>query len=109
MNLSAYILRILNEKRDELYTHPVLCCLPNKGTLTTTRTRVSLNWMTSRPDQIIELGKFDDERVPVILVERSFFEIVLDERRFEWHVCLFLNEVLVPRAKNTLSTYVVFL
>lgn len=63
--------------------YPVFGGLPDKGTLTTSRTSVALNWMTSGSYKIVELRKLDDESIPVVTVERSLLQIVLDERRLE--------------------------
>jgi hypothetical protein len=46
--------------------------------------------MPTRADEVVELGELDDEPVPVVLVERPFFEVVLNESGLEREFGLFL-------------------
>jgi hypothetical protein len=72
-------------------THPVFCCLANESILTTSSTRVTFDRVTTSTNKVIQLGKFDDESIPVVSIKRSFFEVELNESRLERDCCLFLN------------------
>ena len=60
-------------------TDPVFGSLSNKGALSSSSARVTLNWMTPRTYQVIQLGQFDDESIPVVLVKWPFLQVILDE------------------------------
>lgn len=70
--------------------HPILCGLTDKCTLIPPGARISLDRMSTGANKVIELGKFDDKCVPVVLVERPFLKILLDEGRFQRDAGLFL-------------------
>ena len=70
--------------------NPILRCLPDESALATPGGGVALDRMTTGSDEVIELGKFDDDSVIVILVERSFLEVVLNECGLQWPVGSFL-------------------
>ena len=69
---------------------PILRRLPNKSALITSGRGVTLDGMTAGPDEIIELGEFDYDPVVVVLIERSFLEVFLDESRLQGAVRSFL-------------------
>lgn len=95
---------------------PILRRLSDKRTLASTCARVSLNWVTACADQIIELGQLNNESIPIILVERPLFQIILYKSRFERTICLFLciRTILAGVSHKeelimTLFTYIMFL
>lgn len=59
--------------------NPILGRLSNESALVASGRGVALDGMTASSDKIIELGKFDDDSIVVVLVERSFLEVLLDE------------------------------
>lgn len=63
-------------------THPVLRSLTNKGALAPPGAGIALDGMPAGPHEVVELRELDDERVPVVLVERAPLEVALDEGRF---------------------------
>lgn len=69
---------------------PVLGGLTDKGTLITSSAGITLNRMATITDKVVELGKFNDERVPIVFVERALLEILLYERGFKLNTSLFL-------------------
>ena len=69
---------------------PILGCLANESALIAPGRGVSLNGMTAGSDEVIELGEFDDNSIVVVLVERSFLEVSLDESGLQGSVCSFL-------------------
>lgn len=70
--------------------NPVLCRLPNESTLIASGRGVPLNWMSASSDEIIELRELDNDSVIVILIERSFLEVFLNESRLQGSVGPFL-------------------
>lgn len=70
--------------------NPILGCLPNESALASPSGGVTPNWMTAGPDEIIELGEFDNDPIVVVLVERSFLEVFLNKSGFQWSVSTFL-------------------
>jgi hypothetical protein len=74
--------------------HPVLGSLPNKCTLVPSRARVTLDGMTPSAYQIVQLGKLDDESIPIVLVEWPFLEVVLDKCWFQGESGLFLKALV---------------
>jgi len=79
-------------KYQPVCTYPVFCCLPDKGILITTCTGIAYNRIPSRPHKVIQFGQLDNQRVPVILIERSFLKIILGECRLEGYASLFLRK-----------------
>lgn len=69
---------------------PILCCLSNESALASSGGGITLDRMTAGSDEVVELGEFDDEPIVVVLVERSFLEILLDKSGFQWSVGSFL-------------------
>jgi hypothetical protein len=69
---------------------PILRCLPNESTLVTSGRGIALNGMTASPDEIMEPGEFNNDSIVVILIERSFLEVLLDEGGLQGSVCSFL-------------------
>lgn len=69
---------------------PVLGCLADKRALIPASARVSLDGVATSANEIIKFGKFDNERIPVVLVKGSLFEVLLDKGRFQRGVRLFL-------------------
>jgi len=69
---------------------PVFRCLPDEGTLIASSRGIPFDWMTASSNKIIEFREFDDDSVVVILIERPFLEVVLDEGRLQGSVCSFL-------------------
>jgi hypothetical protein len=59
--------------------NPIFGRLPNKSALVTSCRGIALDGMTPGSDQIIELGKLDDDSIVVVLVERAFLKVFLDE------------------------------
>jgi len=70
---------------------PVLGRLTDKCTLITSRTGIALNRVATGTNKVVELGKFNDERVPIVFVEGTFLEIFLYERGFKLKFSLFLT------------------
>ena len=70
--------------------HPVLGCLTDKSTLITSCASISLHRMTSSTHEVIELREFNNKSIPIVLVEWTFLEVLLDEGRFELKFSLFL-------------------
>lgn len=70
--------------------NPVFSSLSNEGTLVSSGTGVALDWVPSCANEVIKFGKFDNQCIPVILVERTFFEVILDEGGFQSNLGLFL-------------------
>ena len=79
---------------------PVLGRLTDKSTLITSGTGITLNRMATGTNKVVELGKFNDERVPIIFVERAFLEILLYERGFKLKFSLFLEAQGIIRKAN---------
>ena len=50
----------------------------DKRALAPARDRVALDGVAARADEAVEAGELDDEAVPVVLVERALFEVLLD-------------------------------
>lgn len=69
---------------------PIFCCLPNEGALVSSGGGVTLNGMTAGSDEVMELGEFDDDSIVVVLVERSFLEVLLYKRGLQWSFRPFL-------------------
>lgn len=72
------------------FTYPILGSLSHESTLITTGRGVSLHGMPAGTDEIVELGKLDDDGIPVIFVEGALFEVFLNKGRFQPNVRLFL-------------------
>lgn len=71
--------------------YPILRRLPYEGTLTSSCARITLNGVSPRPDEIIQLGQFDYEGIPVVFVERPLLEVVLNKGGLEGEIRLFLR------------------
>ena len=71
--------------------HPIFGGLTDKCTLIPTSAGISLNRMSAGANKVIELGEFNNEGVPVILVEWPFLKILLDEGRLQRDAGLFLH------------------
>lgn len=69
---------------------PILRCLPNESTLIASGRGIALDGMTAGPDKVMEPGEFDDDPIVVVLVERSFLEVILDESGLQGTVSSFL-------------------
>ena len=70
------------EVNEVVGVHPVFSSLTNKSTLAPTSTRISLDRVSSRPNQIIQLRQLYNETIPVVFVERTLFKVILNECRF---------------------------
>ncbi len=70
---------------------PVLRRLSDEGALRTASAGITLHRMTTRPHEVVELRKLDDKRIPVILIERAFLQVILDEDLFPGRVRFFLR------------------
>lgn len=46
--------------------------------------------MSSSTHEVIELREFNNKSIPIVLVEWTFLEVLLDEGRFELKFSLFL-------------------
>jgi hypothetical protein len=79
---------------------PVLGRLTDEGTLITSGTGITLSRMTTGTNEVVELGKFNNERVPIVLVERAFLEILLYERGFKLKFSSFLVAQGIIRKAN---------
>lgn len=73
-----------------VFTYPVLRGLSHECTLVTSGRRITLHGMPASTDKIIELGKLDDDGVPIVFVEWTPFEVFLNERGLQANVRLFL-------------------
>lgn len=69
---------------------PVLRCLPNESALIASSGCISFDWVTAGSDEIVEFREFDNDSVVVILIERPFLEVFLDESRLQRSVGSFL-------------------
>lgn len=78
-------------------THPVFRRLSDKRTLAAARAGVTLDGVAARAHQVVQLGQLDDERIPIVLVEGPFLEVVLHEGRLQREVRLFLGTGLAGR------------
>lgn len=59
--------------------YPILCSLSNEGTLVASSTRISLDRMPTSTYKVVQFGELDDEGVPIIFIEWTFFEVELNE------------------------------
>jgi len=59
--------------------HPVLCGLADESALRSACARVTFHRVPPSPYEVIEAGKLNNDRVPVVLVERPSVKIVADE------------------------------
>jgi len=73
-----------------VFTHPILRGLSHECTLVTSSRGITLHGMPAGTDKIIELGKLDNDGVPIIFVEGTPFKVFLDERGLQAKVRLFL-------------------
>ena len=64
--------------------YPVFRRLSNERTLVTTSTGIAHDGMTTGSNEVVQFRKLYDERIPVVFIKRSFFQVVLNECRFEW-------------------------
>jgi hypothetical protein len=62
---------------------PILRGLPDESALIAPCGGVSLDRMTASSDEVVELGEFDDDPIIVVLVERAFLEVFLNESRLQ--------------------------
>jgi hypothetical protein len=72
---------------------PILRGLPDESALIASCGGVSLGRMTASSDKVVELGVFDDDPIIVILVERVFLEVFLNESRLRGSFRSFLYRV----------------
>lgn len=79
------------EREEIVRVNPVLGRLADKGALTSTSGRVALNRVAPRPDEIVEFRELHNDRIPIVLVERTLLEVLLNERGLEWYLGLFLE------------------
>lgn len=95
--------------------HPILRRLSDKRALITARTGITLHRVPTSAHEIIEFRKLDDEGVPIVLVERSLIQVVLDKRRLESKVGHFLMMMSIQifgeeTLRNMIQiTYIMFL
>jgi hypothetical protein len=59
--------------------YPVFGGLANESALRSACTRVTFYRVPLSPYKVIQAGKLDNDRVPIVFVERSFVKIVMDE------------------------------
>jgi hypothetical protein len=69
---------------------PILGCLAHESALAASSGGVTLDWMAAGPDEVVELREFDDKPIIVVLVERSFLKVFLDESGLQGTVRSFL-------------------
>ena len=58
---------------------PVLGGLSNEGTLCPSRGRITLDWMSTGPYEVVQAGEFDYDSIPIVFIKRTPFQIVADE------------------------------
>ena len=70
---------------------PILGRLPDKRALAPSSTRVALDRVPACAHKVVQVGQLDNQRVPVVLIEWTLFEVVLHKRRLERQARLFLQ------------------
>lgn len=86
-------------------THPVLGCLTNESALASACTGITADRISASSHKIVEPGKFDNQGIPVVFIERSFFQIILDKTGLERDPSLFLErEILKATRKRKMAS-----
>lgn len=78
------------EMNEIVGVHPVLRGLTYKRALASSGTGVTLDWVTSGANKIIQFRQLNDKAVPVIFVEWTLLEVILNECGFKWAASLFI-------------------
>lgn len=79
------------QRHQVILVHPVLRRLSHERALAASRTAVPENGTTAGADDVVQIGELDDESVPVVFVEGTFFEVLVYEAFFERGLSLFLE------------------
>lgn len=78
---------------------PVFCGLSNKILLGATSSSIAFDGVALSPDQVVNLGKLDDESIVVIFEKRLGVE-ACSKNRFEVPMGLFLKKKKIRTHKN---------
>lgn len=99
---------VSNAQTIQEMTHPVLGRLSHERALSSTGTRVAQDGVSARAHEVVETRELHDERIVVLLVERSLVEILTHELAAQLEPSLFLHPVSSLENSGS-ATNVVFL